>query len=387
MPTDVARVGPRRIFLVGFYGAHNLGDEAIRAAIVAAAPTYGANILAIASRDPRDPDPRAVPMHGLGLVRYLRAIVRAERVVLGGGGILKDEGPRIPLELFATALAARLLRREVALVAVGVGPFYTRLGRWLAMATARLATVRTVRDADSARELTALGVARVRLGADPTFGSGGVWTTEAPAAAGARQPRGPGARPRVVVSLRPWFLRAPDRGARQHALRDAVAAALAPLAGAGWQIELLSLYWPRDRDEAVALAADPRLLDPTVPTGELDWAALTDHVRDADLVVAMRYHAVAAAAQAGRPTIALAYEPKVRALAADLGLPSLDVDDPALTDRLAAAVEGATAAPDGARAPAASIADLRRRANLALAMALGPWDDVPAGVPTDNQAR
>ncbi len=100
------RRGRCAIFLVGYSGVHNVGDEAIRAAILAAAPGLGAEVVAIASYDPADPDPRAVPMRGLGLWRYLRAIVRCDRVVLGGGGILKDEGLRMPLELFATAARA-----------------------------------------------------------------------------------------------------------------------------------------------------------------------------------------------------------------------------------------------------------------------------------------
>lgn len=358
---------PRRVFLVGFYGAHNLGDEAIRAAIVTSAPAHGADIVAVASRDHDDPDPRAVPVSGPGIVRYLRAILRADRVVLGGGGILKDEGPRIPLELFATALAARLLRREVALLAVGVGPFYSRVGRWLARLTARLATVRTVRDADSLAVLSGLGIARVRLGADPTFR---LAPHPLPVPAGDGPPSG---RQRVVVSLRPWFLRATDRDARQAALRAGVAAALAPLAGAGWEIELLSLYWPRDYDESLAAAADPRLAAATVPAGELDWEGLAGHVRAADLVVAMRYHAVAAAAVAGRPTIALAYEPKVRALAADLGIPSVDVDDPAFAPRLAELVASELAEPGVSCAAPASIEALRIRAEMALEAALGDW--------------
>ncbi len=126
-----------------------------------------------------------------------------------------------------------------------------------------------------------------------------------------------------------------DGEARQAALRDAVAAALAGPIEDGWSARLLSCYWPRDLEEMRALAADPRLGAAEVVEHELDWAALTAAVGDADLVVAMRYHAVAAAAMAGRPVIALAYEPKVRALAAELGLPTVDVDAPGLAGSLA----------------------------------------------------
>lgn len=368
---------PRRIFLVGFYGVHNLGDEAIRTAIVASAEARGAEVVAVASRDPHDPDPRAVPMRGLGLWRYLRAILQADRVVLGGGGILKDEGPRIPLELLATALAARLLGRDVALLAVGVGPFYTRLGRWLAKATARLATTRTVRDVASVEALSALGVARVRLGADPTFRRGS-WPAGPVADPGPVPDADPARRRRVVVSLRPWFLRAPDGDARRAVLRAAVAEAIAPLVAEGWEVEFVSLYWPRDLDESRAVAAEVRPATATVIDAELDWDGLTDRVVGADLVIAMRYHAVAAAAQAGRPVIALAYEPKVRSLAADLHLPSVDVDDPELARRLASCIESERQSPGTSTADAGALEALRDRAEVALDLALGTRSTPPA---------
>ncbi len=359
---------PLRIFLVGYSGVHNVGDEAIRTAIVSAAPALGAEVVAIASHDPTDPDPRAVPLRGPGLWRYLWAIVRCDRVVLGGGGILKDEGLRMPLELFATALGARLLRRDVTLVAVGVGPFYSQLGRWLAMATARLARVRTVRDADSAASLDALGVRRVVLGADPTF------ALDSPIAASFE--RAPDAAPfgsrQIAVSLRRWYRTAADGVQRQAALRDAVAGALAPLVADGWTAQLLSCYWPRDLEEARALAADPRLGAAEIVDRELDWADLSDRVGGAGLVVAMRYHAVVAAAVAGRPIVAMAYEPKVRALASELGLPIVDVEELDLASRLTVAVEAAIADPAAARPDAAALAALRDRSRLALRLALGP---------------
>ena len=108
-------------------------------------------------------------------------------MVLGGGGILKDEGLRLPLELFVTALIARLAGKRVTLLGVGVGPFYRRVGRWLVAAVARLSQVRTVRDAASTAALRELGVGRVLTGADPIFstdsGADGRPTRQAAAAA------------------------------------------------------------------------------------------------------------------------------------------------------------------------------------------------------------
>jgi polysaccharide pyruvyl transferase WcaK-like protein len=150
-----------------------------------------------------------------------------------------------------------------------------------------------------------------------------------------------------------------------------VAEALAPLAADGWTIDVVSLYWPRDLGEAHALAADPRLQGARVVERELDWSGLIEALRGADLVLAMRYHAAAAAASLGLPVVTLAYEPKVRSLAEDLGLPRFDVDDPtALLPDLVDRVFAVSRDPDLARPDAPALEDLRVRADRALDLAL-----------------
>jgi polysaccharide pyruvyl transferase CsaB len=373
-----------RIFLVGYYGVDNLGDDAIFEAIERAARQLGVEIVRFACRGPSD-DPRAVPVRGFGIWRYLRAIVEADRVVLGGGGILKDESLQLPLELLATAVVARLLRRPVTLLAVGVGPLYTRLGRRLVAAVGRLAGTRTVRDEASRRLLTELGVSRVERVADPIFIGD---ETAAPAAGasgdGDQAAAAPGGearqldadRPsRLVVAIRPWFLdeRGVD-GPRRSALRRAVAAAVQPLVDAGWQVTFAGLHWPRDAEESRRLVeAAGWSSSVAVAEGPLDWHGLGEVVADADLVIAMRYHAVAAAALADRRTIALAYESKVQSLAEDLGLHVVAVDDPELAAWLGATVARLAALPAGdtaGRPATGSVAALSDRAWRGLAVAL-----------------
>jgi polysaccharide pyruvyl transferase CsaB len=358
-----------RVFLVGYYGVGNVGDEAIRSAIERAADALGVDVVAYASRTASD-DPRAVRTGPRGAIGHVRAILAADRVVLGGGGILKDEGRRLPLELLATTLAARLLRRPVRLLAVGVGPFYRRSGRWLVRATARLSAVRTVRDEASAAALRGLGVGHVRVAADPIFsmGSGPDGAVPSVPAADSLPPDAP-----AVVSIRPWFHTLPDAGERERrvaALRSGLATGLAPLADAGVPLTLVPLYWPRDRDESRRL--EP-LLDRArveVVDRPLDWDGLAAQVAAARLVIAMRYHAVAAAALAGRPVVAIAYEPKVASLAADLGIPVIDVAAADLGERLAAVLSAGLADPATMLADPAAVDALRQRAWSALRSAL-----------------
>ena len=364
--TEASR--PSRVFVVGHYGVPNLGDETILETIERAAEANGASVVGYSSRTPGTPDARAVRLRGRAAARYLRLLVTADRLVLGGGGILKDEGLGLLLELLIASAVTRLRGRPVVLLAVGVGPFYSRPGRILTRLVSRLANVRTVRDEPSRAALRALGVRRVHAGADPVLSA---FAPDSPLR-GPRRERTE--HPRLVVSVRPW-LRARDGAATEASerLEAAIATVLDALVAEGWEVRWVTMYRGRDEHAASDIAAR---MDgaTTVAPPPLRWDALMDEVQDADLVLAMRYHALAAAALASKPAIALAYEPKVRALADELGVDVLDPADPALASALAATVRAAAAGVRTGERPslpdAGAVARLRAAAGLALERAL-----------------
>lgn len=344
-----------RVFLVGLYGVDNLGDEAVRAAVERAAPRFESRVHAYAVRRASG-DPRAVRLRG-DWRRYLRAIRASERVAIGGGGLLKDEGHALLrgygllLELFLTALVARALGKRVVLLAIGVGPIHTLRGRLLVSAAARLAHVRQVRDEASARVLRGLGVRDVEVTVDPTFT---FFEQDRPAG------RSNG---RALLSIRPWFLFESDRERREAVLQESFAQAADALVAAGAEAHFANLYWPRDREASEGVIA--RMCEgarASLLGGPLDWDALSREMRGARLVVAMRYHAIACAAMVGAPVVAVAYEPKVSSLARALGLPELHVDDPDLGTRLTERTRAALADPDAYRPTRERAAELSREA-------------------------
>jgi polysaccharide pyruvyl transferase WcaK-like protein len=318
----------------------NLGDDAIRDSIERASGKLGAQICHYAVRRDREGEPRAVRLRGRGWWAYLRAIWTADRVVIGGGGLLKDEGIKrwqgygLLLELFGTAVLARLLGKSVALVGMGVGPIYTKLGAWLIGPIARLADRRLVRDQASAYALERLGVRDVEVYADPVFSMRDSMLAENQRT-GTKQwpPR------RMVISARPWFMMAPDGVERWPQLVTALARTADQAIKDGLEIEFACLFWPEDRlvAEEIAEAMDhgEQARIPETPT---DWWALAKTLRRSDAVVSMRYHAVVCAAMTGTPVFALAYEPKVVSLAGDLGIPMIDVNDSVQVDSIQAKV-------------------------------------------------
>ena len=354
----------RRVFLVGYYGVPNVGDEAIRAAIEHGAADAGATVTWYSTRDPADRSERAVRLRDGRFVRYAIACSRADRVVLGGGGILKDEGWGMPVELFITSLLARLSRTPIRMLAVGVGPFYTRLGRMLVAAVARMCEVRSVRDPDSAGELARLGIRGVEVAADPIFSLLPVVRSAA---------RVPDAEPTALISVRPWFhMGESDGESRRDRLRSAIRDAAQLLVERGYAVEFIGMHWPRDRQEAEAivsgLPANDRI---RVRDARVTWSSLVEACASASLVIGMRYHALAAAAMVGRPAVAVAYEPKVESLANSLGLFRVSVDSPDIVERLPLLVRDALDRPHATQAPESNLAALHAASVGAIRRALG----------------
>ncbi len=207
-----------RALLIGNYGNGNTGDESI---LVRLAELAGQrrHRFTVVSRDPA----AVTRLHALAAVRTtsvgaVRAFLRADAIAVGGGGLFGRGLPPLVRMLPAVLLVARLLGKEVHVVAIGAYPDTPQPTRWLLQLACRHAATVTVRDAGT-RRLLSCGPARwVRpaLVPDPA---------ESLVPAPAEQVRevtgvDPATRP-LVVSLKPM----PDPGMRQR-VSAAVADAL-----------------------------------------------------------------------------------------------------------------------------------------------------------------
>jgi polysaccharide pyruvyl transferase WcaK-like protein len=297
--------------LVGAFGQRNPGDDALGEAFMAALP--GWRILAGTSSPGRPGgtgggwsavdagSPRAVA----------RALMASDALVVAGGTIFKTLHPgcgRRPLSLLRRAVAltavARALGKPRAMVGVGAGVLDSSMSRRLSRALVRQADLLVLRDEESAEVLAAAGApAPFRVGADAT------WTLLDPPRAPA-----PASGRRIVVALS--FL------AGGAELPDRLAAALAPLVEAGFDVRLQPWQAGRNGLDDVALAGAlndrlPRRVPVLAPPPGLQ--AARDEYAEVDLVVGLRFHALVAAAAAGTPFVAVAHEPKQAGLARRLG--------------------------------------------------------------------
>lgn len=332
-----------QIGVLGNYGHHNNGDEAILWGILEQLAAWPEKPrVTVFSFDPADtrnrhPQVDAVPIlqrRGSRVAMWptLRALYRQLRrldlLIIGGGALLMDTFRNQALLYTGIARLARLAGVPVVYHAVGAGPIETGLGRWLIRASANQAASVSVRDSESQALLRSIGVRKpIQVVADPAFGLKGE--------AGADEGRGdspllPPRRDgwlRVGISALPCYypgLASDGDPARYRAYVEGMRQlAQGILAAEGAEVVFFGTKYPQDVETAREIldglqdgVQDGRvqLLD-----RELSPQALIRLMHELDVLIATRLHALILATVAGTPSLGIAYRSKVRAIFEDNG--------------------------------------------------------------------
>lgn len=317
-----------RVLLSGYYGYGNLGDEALLGGLSAALRAAGAEVCVLSGA------PAATrALHRVAAVHRYRglpaALLRADAVVSGGGGLLQDGSSRRSLAYYLAVLRlAQLLGARACVYAQSVGPLSPAGRRRVARALRGLPVA--VRDDASQSLLHDLGVPAA-LVADPAL--------LLPRPARASRPAAAGGAPVLLV---------PRAG--HPDLNDALLAAGARLRSAGVPLAVLGLHEREDGD-AVTRLARALVVDPWRASTPGDALRLVSRAR---YVLSVRLHALIFAAVCGVGFAGLVYDPKVAGFLSEAAAPAFHPPvDPARLAEVAAA---------GAPPDEQAVERLRRRA-------------------------
>lgn len=308
----VNRQTSENILLTGFFGAGNVGDEAVSLAvyegvkknrpqasfsIVTRSPEYTRNFTGITAVDTIK---GFYPSQDfwMRLSRHIGSIKKSNLVVIGGGGIIQDvhSWTTIPAYILPACLGI-LFNRPVITVGIGVGPVKTAwLKELTAFACNRMALVQ-VRDEESRKELIAYGVdaGKIQVTADVV-----------PSLDFKRYVAGRSfgnSRPTVAVAFRKWA------GLDKNGL----VAICTKLIENGVAIRMLgyeSLHDVKFYEELIAAFA-PEHRDKISIHIPADLNDAMEEVKAADFVLSMRLHGCVFAAAMGTPFFAVPYDPKV----------------------------------------------------------------------------
>lgn len=355
------------IYLYGYYGQGNLGDDLLMASAVGmireavpSAPIF------VHCHDPaRVPDLGVADVHlvpasavladtgrskparmadYLGLLRTTFGECRA--LVFGGGTVLQEGGsPLGLLVILATVMQAKKHGLKVIAIGAGIGAARTRLGRFLLRRIVKRIDVLCLRDASSMAAVAALVPSKsVRAVADLVYALPLPDVSKSVAA------------PRAIFSIQPAVT------ARRDAMGSAVRAALnhtiASFIARGWPCTLLAFETKRegapgldDREawEDVAgdlLARHPGELELLAPAGDL--AAVTARMAGAKVHVGQRYHGHVLAAVAGVPFVGLSHDRKITEVCRSFDMPCIAVESVTPVTLLALADAAAARAIDPA---------------------------------------
>ena len=196
------------MWMSGYYGFNNTGDEAIMLSMHKNIQEMGENYhITVLSNKPKETKEKygIEAVYRFGFMDVFRAIHRCDVLLSGGGSLLQDStSTRSLMYYLSITAAAKLMRKKVMLYANGIGPVSGKRNRRLVKQVVNKADLITLREENSYEELLSMGVnpKKCFVTADPVFTMDGV--SEEATQAILREEWIPTDKPMVVVSVRNW---------------------------------------------------------------------------------------------------------------------------------------------------------------------------------------
>ncbi|MBK9170148.1 MAG: polysaccharide pyruvyl transferase family protein [Bryobacterales bacterium] len=326
----------KTVFLAGYYGFGNAGDEIILGTIAAQLRRRCPDVAFCVTTGSGEASlPGAEPVLWSDPIAMSAAIARSDLVVLGGGGLFHDYWGFDPNNALAfghwgvsyytaPAVFGALHAKPVMLYGVGAGPLFSAHGKAFTKAVCDAADVVTVRDEGSAALLREIGVeaGHVEVTGDPAF----AFEPDPALGKRLRDSLAPDS-PVIAVVVRPWeFGVSPSFWEREVARALDLYLQKHP----GKAIFIPFQHLERLQENDFAVAERTRSYMQLKERASLAPATLTPEekfslVGGCDLVLGMRLHSVLAAVRAGVPCIPIVYDPKVDSVVRQVGLERFSV--------------------------------------------------------------
>lgn len=293
--------------VAGYYGFGNLGDEAIRTALMDALRSRGFRpVVLVARAQEQDEVKRTAPM------RVFRALRRSLALVFGGGGLLQNRTSRRSLFYYlGLILLARIARRPVFLLGQGIGPIRGKIARSATRFALSGVSYRGCRDRGSLSTIRGLGLEGT-LDGDLFFLTPPVGRLEGP--------RSSKQELRILLSLT-----APDRAAWGRCVAGWTVLLETLRAKIEFKVTFLPFFPAQDRPFAEEISAWLSYPCEIRCPGSIEEGS--EAIANADLLIASRLHPLEFALRVGTPMLAVAEDPKITAFVEEVR----SVDGPALS--------------------------------------------------------
>lgn len=312
-----------RVVMSGYYGFGNSGDEAILQAIHNSIHSPGRLSVTVLTNNTKFTRLRYGynAVYRYSPVQVIRALWRCDALISGGGSLLQDHtSTRSLLYYLSTIGLAKLLGKKVMIYANGIGPVSRPVNRRLVRRAVESVDAVTLRDANSVAELRSMGITRedITVTSDPVFN---LEVSEDGNDASLLAYFGiPADRPFVAVSV------------RNCSGADRLAAEVASLCDRiyeRYEMNVVFFVMQPKNDEEITAHIRSLMHCASFQVGGVQSSSdLIRVIGKADLMIAMRLHAIIFSAREAVPTVGIVYDPKVASYLEMLGMPSVGgIDD------------------------------------------------------------
>ncbi|MYL49387.1 polysaccharide pyruvyl transferase CsaB [Halobacillus litoralis] len=304
-----------KVVLSGYYGFENTGDEAIVKSMIQHLRTFDPDIqIIVLSQNPSktEIDYGVSAVDRWNFKEIIRALKESDGLISGGGSLLQDAtGPRSVLYYTGIMHMAKWLRKPVFIYAQGMGPIRKPIHQLLVRIALNGVTGISVRDKKSKELLERIGVRKsIDLFPDPVFGYDYKDKMEGQHSE----------KPLIAVSIREW--------GDSEELVEKLTEAFSGCIDKGYRLRFIPMHG--ESDEAFSNKVAQRLnQDVEVVSGQMSIDEKLHSLSEADVLIGMRLHALIFAGVCSVPFVALSYDPKIDALAAQLDFPvTVDTNEP-----------------------------------------------------------
>jgi polysaccharide pyruvyl transferase CsaB len=371
-----------KIFITGYYGFGNTGDEAILTAMLEHLRELRQDLqITVTSATPA----KTAATYGVESILWsdasamLETVRQTDLVIIGGGGIFHDYWGFNPNTFLtdnhwgisfytAPAVMATIYEKPVMLYAIGVGPLLSEHGRRFTKVACDAAAAITVRDKASRELLESIGVPaeQITLTVDPVFG----FSTEKDPAALAVLQNLNVARPLIGVALRHWDVGI-HPGFWEQEVADGLDLFLQNHEGSILFVPFQRLEGKVEDDATIAnrIRTLMKRQDRTmVLEPEFSPRQIYTILGQCDLVAGMRLHSLILSILSRVPVLALSYDTKVNQAMERAGLQEFELNIRSVeASRLAELMNRALAAKKESNTE--GLADLaRQNARIAIEM-------------------
>lgn len=295
------------ILISGYYGFENSGDDAILMAILDNLRSCKPDVkILVLSKKPEE----TKRIYGVDTAdrfnfgEVIKAMKSSKLFLTGGGNLIQDETSTRSLMYYLTTIyLAKKLGLKVMLYSNGIGTVNKKFNRMITSRIINKADVITLREETSLQEIKSLKVTnpRVLVTADPAFTLQPCSEDEAAsilATEGIKKDK-----PLVGISLRKWKN-------LQNYIKQTAAAADYMVEKYHVQPVLIPMHYPHDMDICHQVASMMKH-KPDIIKNKYTVPQTLGIIKNMNMVIGMRLHALIYGVSLEVPVIGLIYDPKV----------------------------------------------------------------------------